>query len=118
MNRKWQGMSSRLVADLQVPARFPPFDSMRGDAAAARAELCEQMGQLVPKGPVDLRWIMLVQARIQRNELAPKIRAPRGTEKSRIPFYLQRAREFWRAQGLQHLSRFPLEFEITAEHDK
>ena len=71
-----------------------PIRLMRGDAAAAGSELCEQMGQLVPKGAVDLRRILLVQARIQRNELAARIRAPRCTEKSRIPFYLQRAREF------------------------
>ncbi len=58
-------MSSRLVADSQVPARFPPFGSMWGDAAAAGSELCEQMRQLVPERAVDLRWVMLVQARIQ-----------------------------------------------------
>ena len=67
---------------------------MRRDAAPASAELCEQMCQFVPEGAVDLRWIMLVQARIQRNEFAAKIRASGGTEKSRIPFYLQRACEF------------------------
>ena len=67
---------------------------MWGDAAAAGSELCEQMGQLVPERAVDLRWVMLVQAWVQRNEFAAKIRPPRGTEKSRIPFYLQRAGEF------------------------
>jgi len=38
---------------------------MWGDAAAAGSELCEQMRQLVPERAVDLRWVMLVQARIQ-----------------------------------------------------
>jgi hypothetical protein len=94
LNRKWQGMSSRLVPNSQVPACFPPFDSMRGDAATAGSELGKQMSQLVSQGAVDLRCIMFVQAGIQRDALATKICAPRGTEKSRIPFHLHRSREF------------------------
>ena len=118
LNGKWQGMSSRLIANSQVLARFPPFGSVRSDTAAAGSELCEQMSQLVPQGAVDLRCVMLVQARIQRNEFAAKICAPRGTEKPRIPFHMHRARQFCRAQRLQHLLRFLLKFEITAEHDE
>ncbi|HEX7517694.1 MAG TPA: hypothetical protein VF345_10470 [Chthoniobacterales bacterium] len=81
-------MSSRLVADSQVTACLSPFGSMRSDAMTASAELCEQMGQLVPQGAVDLCRVMLAQARIQRNEFAARIRASRGAEKSRIPFHM------------------------------
>jgi hypothetical protein len=118
LNRKWQGMSSRLVGNSQVPACFSPFGSMRGDPATAYSELGKQMSQFVSQGPIDLRSIMLAQAGIQRDEFATKICTTRGTEKPRIPFHLDRFREFRGAQRLQHLSRFSLELEITAEQDE
>ena len=111
-------MSARLVGDSQVPAGLPPFGAVWRNPAAAGAELGEQMGQLMAQGAVDLRGVMLAQARIERDKFAAKIRAAGGAEKARVPFHLHRGREFRRVECLQQLSRFPLESGITAEHDE
>ena len=91
---------------------------MRRDAAAAGAELGEQMSQLVAQGAVDLRRVVLAQARIQRDEFAAIIRAPGGAEKPRVPFHLHRGREFRRVQRLQHFAGFRFEVGIAPEHDE
>ncbi|MDQ6765707.1 MAG: hypothetical protein M3Z22_06365 [Verrucomicrobiota bacterium] len=46
-------MAALFFADSQVAASLSPFCSVRGDSATARAEACDEMGQLVPERPVD-----------------------------------------------------------------
>ena len=84
---------------------------MRRNAAPAGAKLGEQVSQFVPQCALDLRRVMLAQTRIQRNELAAKIRASRGAEESRIPFHVDFAREF---RGIESAQYFPgLRFEVS-----
>lgn len=111
-------MRARFAADPKVAAGFSPLGSMRRDPVAAGAELREQMSQLVPQSAFNLRRVMFAQAWIQRNELAAKISAARGAEKSRVPLHPHGAREFRGIKGLQHFPRLSLELEIAAEHDE
>jgi hypothetical protein len=57
-------MRARFVADSKVMAGPAPLGSVWRDAAAAGAELCEQMSQFVPQSAFNFRHIMFAQARI------------------------------------------------------
>jgi hypothetical protein len=118
LNRKGQRMGASFIGDAEVAAGFSPFDSMRRDAAAARAELGEQMRQLVPESPIDLLHVVLAQTGIQGDQVSPEIRSSRSAEKSRIPFHLNGSSELAGVERTQHFPRFFLEREIAAEDDE
>src|SRR5205807_6870538 len=94
LHGKGQRVTSRFIADAEIAAGLAPFGSVRRNAATTGAELRKEMGQLVPQRPIDLERVVFAQTRIQRNELAPKIRAARGAEKPRVPFHVDGTRQF------------------------
>ena len=64
LNRKRQGVAARFVRDAEVVAGFSPPCAMGRNAAAAGAELREQMRQLMAQGAIDFRRVVLAQARV------------------------------------------------------
>jgi len=63
-DRKRQGMAAFFVRDLEIAAGLAPFLAMRSDPATPSPELREQMRQLMTKRTIDLRDVMIMQARI------------------------------------------------------
>ena len=47
-------MTTHFIADPEITAGAAPFGSMRQNPAAATTELCEEMGEFVAQGPVNL----------------------------------------------------------------
>ena len=52
-------MTTGLVADPEITAGAAPFGSMRQNPAAAATELCEEMGEFVAQGPVNLDFAVV-----------------------------------------------------------
>ena len=86
-------MTTRFILDAEIAAGATPFIAVRWDAAATRAELPEQMRQLVAERAVDLGCIVFAQARIQRDQVTARIGASGGAEEARIPFHVNFAPE-------------------------
>ena len=64
LHRKGQGMTTRFILDAEIAAGATPFCAMRWNAPATRAELREQMGQLVAERAIDFRCLVFAQARV------------------------------------------------------
>lgn len=69
-HRKREGVATLFVRDAKVATGFSPLRPMRWDASSAGAELGEEMGQFMAQGAIDLRSIMLTQARVQRDQVS------------------------------------------------
>ena len=97
-------MTPLLVCDTEIRTSPPPFSSVRLNAAAARARLGEEMGQLVPEGAIDFRLAVLPKPQVQRDQRFSGIGAPGGGAEPRIPFYPQERAKLASACSRQHSS--------------
>lgn len=102
-------MAARFTGDSEVPARRTPFATVRGYTSPAGAELREQMRQLVTQRAIDLCLAEFVQARIQRDQLMPVIRATRCAAQSAAPLHTQCLCDPVRSMPAQELPSFPLQ---------
>ena len=87
-------MAARFISNTEIKTGLAPGRAVRGNAPPARAELSEQMGELVAQGAIDLRRVVFAQAWIQRDEVAARIGPPRRAEEPRIPFNVNFAGKF------------------------
>ena len=102
-------MATRFVLDAEIAAGATPFIAVRWDAAATRAELPEQMRQLVAERAVDLGCIVFTEPRVQRDEVTARIGASGGAEEARIPFHVNFAPELVGIERRQNFARFRFE---------
>ena len=102
-------MTTRFILDAEIAAGATPSGAVRWNAPATRAELREQMRQLVAKRAIDLGCIVFAQARIQRDEVTARIGASGGAEEARIPFHVNFAPELVGIEGCQDFARFRFE---------
>ncbi|MEY2529843.1 MAG: hypothetical protein QOJ05_1933 [Verrucomicrobiota bacterium] len=101
LDRERQGVGARFVTDTKVTAGLSPFQAVGRQAAPARAELGQEMRQLMAQRAVDLAGIVFSQTRIQRDEGAAKIGPAGRAEKARVPFDANIASQFSGIEGLQ-----------------
>lgn len=87
MRRKRQGVTARFISQTEIAAGLAPFGTVRRNATALRARMRDEMRKLMTQGAIDFSTAVLAEARIQRNELIPKVRAPGCAAKPRIPCY-------------------------------
>src|SRR5437764_14622801 len=111
-------MATRFVLDAEIAAGAAPLCAVRRNAPAPRAELREQMSQLVAERAIDLGGILFAQPRIQGDQVAARIGASGGAEESRIPFHVDCARELVGVERLQDFARLGFERGITSEHNE
>jgi hypothetical protein len=111
-------MGPRFIRDAEVAAGFSPFGSVWRNAAAAGAELREEMRHLMPESAIDLLRVVLAQAWIQRDQLSPEIGAAGGAEKPRVPFHVNRSREFVGAEPREDFAGLRLQGGIASESDR
>ena len=111
-------MGARFVGDPKVAAGVSPFRAVGRQAAPARAELGQEMGQFMAQGAVDLGGVVFAQTRIQGDEGAAEIGPAGGAEKASIPFDAEIASQFRSIEGLEQFPRFGLEIDITTEDDE
>jgi hypothetical protein len=71
-------VASLFIADAKVLTSLPPFASVRGDTFASGPGLGEQMSQLMQERSFDFFRAMIDQERVQRNQPAAVIGAPRA----------------------------------------
>jgi hypothetical protein len=96
---KGQGVTARFVGNAEIAAGPAPFRTMGRNPAAPGAKLGQQMGKLVPQSAIEFGGVVFAQSRIQRDEVAARIRAAGGTEEARVPFHVDFAREFLGAES-------------------
>jgi hypothetical protein len=53
-DREWKGVAALLIGDAEIAARLSPLRSVWRDAAPFRAEVSQQMRELVPQRAIDL----------------------------------------------------------------
>ena len=111
-------MATRFVLDAEIAAGAAPLRAVRRNAPATRAELREQMGQLVAERAIDLGGILFAQPRIQGDQVAARIGASGGAEEARIPFHVDGARELVGVERRQDFARFGFEGGITSENNQ
>ena len=115
-----EGVAPRFPGNTQVAAGLSPFGAVRVDPAAPNAPLRQKVGQLVPKGTVDLRFADTLQKRVERDQHPPGIRPPGSRSQTAAPFHQhffgERAGVHAVQQGLRHLfeERISANFEGTA----
>lgn len=80
-------MAAFFVSDSKLATRVAPLWTMRSNAPATGAKLGEQMCELVPEGALNLGRAMVVQARIEYDEVGTRFGAASRTAQSGIPFH-------------------------------
>ncbi len=99
-------MAAFFVRDPEIAAGLAPLLAMWSDPATPSAELREQMCQLMTKRAIDLRDVVIVQARIQSDGCRAVIGLPRRALQSAVPRYVDSSRQSVRAVLPQQFSRF------------
>lgn len=67
---------------------------------------------------VDFRGVLLAEPRVQRDEIAVRIRTAGGAEEPRVPFYVDLASELFGAEWREKFARFRFERGIAPENDE
>jgi hypothetical protein len=115
---KRQGVATRFIRNAEIVAGFSPFGAVGRNAATAGPELGKQMSKLVAQRALDLRGVVIVEAGIQRDEIAARIGAARGAAKAGVPFHVDRGRQFLGVESAQDLASFRFEAGIAAKDDE
>jgi hypothetical protein len=123
-----QCMTGVLAWDPKITTRFPPFGPVRQNPSA-RAEMCQQMRQLMAQRSIDFSGAKFLQRRIKQNERVLEICTTDGSAHAIVPvhphtcgqiFYLQGAQKIDSAilqsvarRQLKDFRRFEAELELT-----
>src|SRR5204863_8170881 len=118
LHRKRQRVTTRFILDAEIAAGTTPSGAVRWNAPATRAELREQMRQLVAERAIELGCIVFAQARIQRDEVAARIGASGGPEEARIPFHVNFAPELVGIERCEDFACFRFERWIASQDDE
>lgn len=84
--RKREIVAPRFTLNAQMGAGPSPFHSVGRNVAAAGAKLCEQVRQLMAKGPVNFSRAMSGETAVEQNARGPVFRAAGGGAKTSRPF--------------------------------
>ena len=118
LHRERQRVGARFIANAQVPASFSPLDTMGRQPAPARAELGEEMRQLVPQSSFDFTGVVFAKTWIQGNHGAAEISPAGRAEKAGIPFDMNSAGQFRSVQRFQQFPRFRFQREVPTQDHK
>jgi hypothetical protein len=111
-------MAARFIRDPEIVTGLAPLDAVRRHAAAAGAELGQQVRELMPQSAIDLSSIMFAQARVERDDLPARIGPPGRAEKPRVPFDADLAGELLGIQGRQDFAGFCFKRRIASQNDR
>jgi len=81
-----QSMSGALTWNPKIITRFSPLRSVRQNPSA-RAEMCQQMGELMSQRSIDFSEPELLQSRIKQNKAALEISATDGRAHAIVPVH-------------------------------
>jgi hypothetical protein len=118
LDREREGMAARFIGDAQVAAGLSPSGAVWGNTQPAGAELGEQMGQLMAQGAINLGRVVLAQARIQRDQVAPGIGPARRAEESCVPFDMDFAGELVGAEGREDFTGGCFQSRVASENHR
>jgi hypothetical protein len=114
-DQEGQIVAARFIRDREIAAGLAPLWAVRQNAPPTRAELGQQMGQLMPQRALELFCAVLHQSRIERDQGTTGIGPAGAGLQTRIPFHPDKRSKPHCSGGAEDFARGPFKVGVACE---